>query len=171
MTGDIIVIDGSRRVWKLNPSSGTWTNTGIVAPAIFAQNGGTGESLISAPISDYGVIMYVKCDDASSCKVYLYKHTASTSGGGGTTPVDTQAPTVPTNPTASAVSSSQINLSWTASTDNVGVTGYSVEQCQGSGCSSFSQIATPSGTTLNNTASRRPPATVTGCAPLMLPAT
>ena len=95
--------------------------------------------------------MYVKCDDASSCKVYLYKHTASTSGGGGTTPADTQAPTAPTNPTATVVSSSQINLSWTASTDNVGVTGYSVEQCQGSGCSNFSQIATPSGTTLNTT--------------------
>ena len=45
-----------------------------------------------------------------------------------TTPAapDTQAPTVPTNFTATAVSSSQINLSWTASTDNVGVTGYDV---------------------------------------------
>lgn len=39
---------------------------------------------------------------------------------------DTQAPSVPTNLTASAVSSSQINLSWTASTDNAGVTGYKV---------------------------------------------
>ncbi len=39
---------------------------------------------------------------------------------------DTQAPTAPTNLTASAVSSSQINLSWTASTDNVGVTEYEI---------------------------------------------
>ena len=39
---------------------------------------------------------------------------------------DTQAPSTPTNLTASAVSSSQINLSWSASTDNVGVTGYRV---------------------------------------------
>ncbi|MBF8249616.1 MAG: hypothetical protein HW400_217, partial [Candidatus Levybacteria bacterium] len=39
---------------------------------------------------------------------------------------DTTAPTTPTGLTASAVSSSQINLSWTASTDNVGVTGYKV---------------------------------------------
>ena len=37
---------------------------------------------------------------------------------------DTQAPTIPTGLSAQAVSSSQINLSWTASTDNVGVTGY-----------------------------------------------
>ena len=30
-----------------------------------------------------------------------------------------------------------------ASTDNVGVTGYRVERCQGAGCSTFAQIATP----------------------------
>ncbi len=64
---------------------------------------------------------------------------------------DTQAPSTPTNLTATAVSSSQINLSWTASTDNVGVTGYRVERCQGSGCSNFTQIATPSGTSYSDT--------------------
>jgi len=44
------------------------------------------------------------------------------SGSGG----DTTPPTQPTGLSASAVSSSQINLSWTASTDNVGVTGYQI---------------------------------------------
>jgi hypothetical protein len=39
---------------------------------------------------------------------------------------DTQAPSVPTGLVGTAVSSSQINLSWAASTDNVGVTGYRV---------------------------------------------
>jgi chitodextrinase len=39
---------------------------------------------------------------------------------------DTTPPSVPTNLTATAISSSQINLSWTASTDNVAVTGYKV---------------------------------------------
>jgi len=39
---------------------------------------------------------------------------------------DTEAPSVPTNLIATAASSSQINLTWTASTDNVGVTGYKV---------------------------------------------
>jgi chitodextrinase len=39
---------------------------------------------------------------------------------------DTQAPTVPAGLTATAASSTQINLSWNASTDNVGVTGYRV---------------------------------------------
>jgi hypothetical protein len=39
---------------------------------------------------------------------------------------DTTPPTVPTNLTATAVSSFQINLAWTASTDNVAVTGYTI---------------------------------------------
>ncbi len=43
-----------------------------------------------------------------------------------TVQADTTAPTVPTGLTATAISSSQINLSWTASTDNVGVTGYNI---------------------------------------------
>ncbi|NKY38476.1 glycoside hydrolase family 6 protein [Cellulomonas septica] len=42
------------------------------------------------------------------------------------TVVDTQAPTAPTGLAAGAATSSTIPLSWTASTDNVGVTGYDV---------------------------------------------
>src|SRR5437879_524749 len=39
---------------------------------------------------------------------------------------DTTPPSVPMGPTATAASSSQINLVWTASTDSVGVTGYRI---------------------------------------------
>lgn len=39
-----------------------------------------------------------------------------------------------------------MSLSWQASMDNVGVTGYLLERCQGAGCSVFTQIATPAGT-------------------------
>jgi chitodextrinase len=39
---------------------------------------------------------------------------------------DTTAPSIPVSLTAAAASSSQINLSWTAATDNIGVTGYKV---------------------------------------------
>ena len=63
---------------------------------------------------------------------------------------DTQAPTPPGNPLATAGSSSQITLTWTASTDNVGVTGYRVERCQGPSCSTFAQVATPTGTTFSD---------------------
>lgn len=57
-------------------------------------------------------------------------------------PPDTMPPTAPGNLTVTAISSTQINLSWSASTDNVGVTGYKVERCSGAGCSNFAQIAT-----------------------------
>jgi hypothetical protein len=41
-------------------------------------------------------------------------------------PGDTTAPSIPTNLVATATSSTQVNLTWTASTDNVGVTGYKI---------------------------------------------
>lgn len=72
-------------------------------------------------------------------------------GGSSTPPPDTTPPSAPTNLTATAASASQINLAWTASTDNVGVTGYRVERCQSAGCSNFAQIATPSGTSFDDT--------------------
>jgi hypothetical protein len=53
---------------------------------------------------------------------------------------DTQPPSQPTHLTATAASSSQINLAWTASTDNVGVTGYQIYRSSGN--STPSQIGT-----------------------------
>src|SRR5207247_1282202 len=41
-------------------------------------------------------------------------------------PLDTQTPSIPTNLAATVVSASQIDLSWSPATDNVGVTGYRV---------------------------------------------
>src|SRR5205823_1351342 len=75
----------------------------------------------------------------------------NTAVGGTPPPPDTTAPTVPTALTATPVSSTQINLGWGASTDNVGVTGYRVERCVGAGCASFAQVATPSGTSSSDT--------------------
>jgi exo-beta-1,3-glucanase (GH17 family)/fibronectin type 3 domain-containing protein len=65
-----------------------------------------------------------------------------------TTPAapDVTAPTIPSNVTATVNSSTQITITWTASTDAVGVTGYRLERCQGANCTNFSQIATPTGT-------------------------
>jgi chitodextrinase len=59
-------------------------------------------------------------------------------------PSDTTAPSIPTGLTAMAISSSQINLSWTASTDNVGVTGYKIYR-------NGSQVATTAGTSYQDT--------------------
>ena len=64
---------------------------------------------------------------------------------------DTSPPSVPTNLVATAVSPSQVDVSWSASTDNVGVTGYRVERCQGAGCTTFAQVGTPTGTSFSDT--------------------
>jgi chitodextrinase len=84
-------------------------------------------------------------DAAGNLSGYSNTATATTLAAPDTTP-----PTAPSNLTAAAVSSSQINLAWTASTDNVGVTGYRVERCQGAACNNFAQIATPTTTTYND---------------------
>ena len=47
----------------------------------------------------------------------------------------------------SGVDATAMTLSWSASSDNVGVTGYQVFRCQGAGCSNFVQVAVSSTTT------------------------
>ena len=64
---------------------------------------------------------------------------------------DTTPPTVPTNLTATPAGTTQINLSWTASTDASSPITYRVERCQGAGCANFVEIATPVVTTLSDT--------------------
>jgi hypothetical protein len=63
---------------------------------------------------------------------------------------DNQAPGAPGNLSAAAASSSQIDLSWAASIDNVGVTEYQVERCLGSTCADFARIATSTGTSYSD---------------------
>ncbi|PHN95709.1 hypothetical protein CSC81_19135, partial [Tenacibaculum discolor] len=62
--------------------------------------------------------------------------------GAGT--ADTTAPTVPTNLAASSVTQTSLTLNWSASTDNVGVTGYDVYQ-------GTTNIGSVTGTTTNVT--------------------
>ncbi|MDQ3562960.1 MAG: DUF1929 domain-containing protein, partial [Pseudomonadota bacterium] len=57
-------------------------------------------------------------------------------------PADTTPPTVPGSLSATASGANRIDLSWIASTDDVGVTGYQVERCQGTGCTNFAQVTT-----------------------------
>ena len=64
---------------------------------------------------------------------------------------DPTPPSVPTNLTATVLNATQINLGWTASTDNVAVTGYRVERCQGVGCNNFAQVGAPAGAGFSDT--------------------
>ena len=64
--------------------------------------------------------------------------------------VDAQAPTTPSSLSATAISSSQINLSWVASVDAVGVSAYLVERCAGANCATFTQVAVIGATNLGD---------------------
>jgi len=113
-SGGSITISGSRTGNPLltNPAGGDCTlQSG--SPAIDA-----GTSAVSSIVTrDY---VNISRPQGVAYDIGAYEYVS------GTPVSDTQAPTTPTNLSATAISSSQINLSWTASTDNVGVTGYRI---------------------------------------------
>jgi len=126
-------------VTSFTGSAGTgWTNRVITSP-----DGDIAEDRLVTATGSY--TSTAPLTGAASWVMQMVAFRAAPSGP------DTQPPTSPSGLTATAVSTSQINLSWTASTDNVGVTGYLVESCSGAGCTSFAQIATVTGTTYSNT--------------------
>src|SRR5258705_13840726 len=87
-------------------------------------------------------------DAAPNLSGYSSVATASTN--------DTAAPTAPTGLTATPISGTQINLSWTASTDNVGGTGYQVERCPGAGWSKFTPGGKRRTPTFHDTRQKKP---------------
>lgn len=58
---------------------------------------------------------------------------------------DSTPPTATSGLVAAATGPDGIDLTWTAATDAVGVTGYRVERCQGAACSGWAEIATVPG--------------------------
>ncbi len=109
----------------------SWTastdNVGVTGYEVFA-NGVSKGITASTSLSVTGLIcntaysMTVRARDAAG------NWSAASTASNVTTSAcaDTQPPTVPTNLTSSNVTETSFTLSWTASTDNVGVTGYEV---------------------------------------------
>jgi chitodextrinase len=112
----------------------TWNastdNVGVANYKVFRGNGTLLGTVTSpnatvaslAPGTSYSFTVSA-CDAAGNCSAQTSAASATTQSAPS---ADTQAPSVPTGLGAVAVSSSQINLSWNASTDNVGVTSYRV---------------------------------------------
>jgi hypothetical protein len=120
----------------------SWSETGITytnAPAFAATAAGTTGSFasgattsvdVTSVISGNGLVTLVVDTGSTTAMSFSSREGASppqlvvTTAGGGS--VDAQPPSVPSGVTASALDSSSIQVSWQASTDNVGVVGYHV---------------------------------------------
>jgi mannan endo-1,4-beta-mannosidase len=63
--------------------------------------------------------------------------------------VDPTPPTAPTNLAAGTPTSTSVNLTWTASTDNVGVTGYDILRAPGATGGTFAVVGTSTTTSFN----------------------
>jgi chitodextrinase len=109
--------------------TGSTDNVGVVGYRIYrSDNGGfidfekgtsaSDEFLIADTSYCYQVSAVDAAENVSARSNQVCVTTSSSS--------DTTSPTIPADLSATPVSSSQINLSWTASTDAVGVTGYNV---------------------------------------------
>src|SRR5439155_551201 len=98
----------------------------IVAGTSYANTG-----LAAATTYSYTVLAYDTSWNASAQSSAVSATTKA--------PADTQPPSIPTNLAATVVSSSQIDLSWSPATDNVGVTGYRVYR-------NGTLVASPTGT-------------------------
>jgi acid phosphatase type 7 len=107
----------------------TWTastdNVGVIGYQVFRDN----VQIATAPtasFSDTGV----QPQTTHSYKVVAFdaggNFSAASNIASATTPADTAPPSTPTNLTATTNGLGQVNLTWTASTDNVSVAGYHV---------------------------------------------
>ncbi len=125
----------SRLSMTLTNPAGTRTNmlgTSAAAPQSVTVDGATvapATSLFAYGMAADSSWIY----DPASSKLYIQVVQSSGSanvlvGFGPAGPADTKAPTVPGGVTATAVSTSQIDVGWTQSTDNVGVAGYHVRR-------------------------------------------
>jgi PKD repeat protein len=124
----------------------TSTSTGSITGYAWTFGDGTtsnsqNPSHVYSAAGIYTVALTVTGSSGSNTKTMPNYVTVKSSTSG-----DTIAPTAPSALTASASGSTSIDLAWKASTDNIGITGYRVERCQGAGCTSFTQIATATAT-------------------------
>ena len=88
------------------------------------------------------------CDAAANCSTQSSAASATT-----LTPPDTIAPSAPVGLLATSVSSSQVSLTWSAATDNVGVTSYKVYRNGGTLIATLGNVTTYSDTGLTSSTS------------------
>ena len=147
---------GPEITWTITVAAATGNITGTVrssadsqpiSGATVAISGGPSTSTNASGVYTFGGITAATYTISASKSGFNPSSSSVTVNAGETTtkdfsltPTDATPPSAPTGLTATAVSPSQINLSWTASTDNVGVADYRVYR-------GGAQIGTTAGTT------------------------
>ena len=106
--------DAGEQVWSQAATQNTSVSGSFTVPAGAAD----GATRMRVSMKYNGV--------PTSCESFQYGEVEDYTIVIGGTPPDTQAPTAPGSLTASGVTQTTVSLSWNASTDNVGVTGYDV---------------------------------------------
>src|SRR6185295_9082950 len=114
--------------------------TGFTRRMITSPDGDIAEDRVVSAVGSYRAIAPLSGSGPWIMQMVAFKAAGTGGSGGGST--DSTAPTAPSNLLATTAGSGGANLTWTASTDNVGVTNYFTERCQGIGCTSFSQLGT-----------------------------
>jgi chitodextrinase len=119
-------INASANMSEINLTWATSTDNVVVTGYnIYRNDNLVGTSAITS-FTDEGLVPETNYDyQLEAYDAAGNKSTKSTAVSFTTTP-DTAKPTIPANVSATAVSISQINLSWSVSTDNVGVVGYKI---------------------------------------------
>lgn len=138
----------------------SWTastdDVGVTGYEVFRAEGNGDFALVASPtdvsFTDNTVTVgvtyryYLKALDAAQNRSWRTGEKTVTVSGG---VADSQRPSSPRGVTALSAGG-VVDLSWTASTDNVGVTGYQVFRAETNG--DFAQIATPTGTSYADSA-------------------
>ena len=124
VAGDLLLLRVTGSTLEAWRNNGSWSRLGVVTDTTYGGPGYVGIGLrgTTGRADDFG---------------------ARTMGA---PPPDTEPPGPPGTLTSTALSSSQIDLAWEAATDEVGVTLYRIERCEGAGCSTFAEIATATAT-------------------------
>ncbi len=158
--------DGPGAVTKFNANPGYATEEGESKAHTYhwihnLNAMGQLDKTITANVPTYAVFnkagtrTYVAYNPGSSATTVTFSNGATLSvparslAASGGTPGDTQPPTAPTNLTSPSKTSTSVSLAWTASTDNVGVTGYDIFNGAASAGSSAGTSFTVTGLTPN----------------------
>ena len=126
-----------------HPVTLTWNTSGATGISINPGNATSVNSsgaLTVTPTQTTNYVLTATNDTGMSTTSFTVTVTAT----------DVTSPSTPKSLAAASVSSSQINLSWNPSTDNVGVAGYSILRCSGNGCTPVAAVATSSTNTFTD---------------------